>query len=108
MAAARTITPAQLKEWLENGKDFVLVDVRKQNKWEICHIEGALFRPLSQISSWIDALDPNKEYVLHCHHGGRSHQACARAIARGVENVISLEGGIDSWCTAVEPQMKRY
>ncbi len=61
MAEIRTVTPAQLKEWLENGKDFVLVDVREQNEWNICHIEGALLRPLSNISSWIDALDPKKE-----------------------------------------------
>jgi len=108
MAEIRTITPAQLKELLENGKDFVLVDVREQNEWDICHIEGALLRPLSQISGWIDALEPDKEYVFHCHHGGRSRQACAMAIAHGVRNVISLEGGIDSWCTAVEPAMKRY
>ena len=108
MTEIRTITPAELRRRLDEGEDFILLDVREQSEWDICHIEGALFKPLSEISRWVDTLDPAREYVLHCHHGGRSRKACAVAMAHGIANVTSLDGGIDGWCTAVDPRLKRY
>jgi adenylyltransferase/sulfurtransferase len=108
MPNIRTITAVELRTKLDNKEDFVLIDVREPNEWEICHIKGAELKPLSRIAEWVSALDPAKEYVFQCHHGVRSAQACALAQSNGVKNVINLTGGIDAWCGAVEPEMRRY
>ena len=33
----------------DNNEDFVLVDVREENEWDICKIDGATLVPLSRI-----------------------------------------------------------
>lgn len=108
MAGFRTITAAELKTKLDNKEDFVLIDVREENEWAICHIDGAVIKPLSKIAQWVPALDPAKEYVFHCHHGARSAQACSHALAHGLPRVVNLSGGIDAWCDGVDPKMRKY
>ena len=76
------ISPHDLKKRLDNGRDFVLVDVRETYEWNLGRIEGAMLKPMSEIMEWIDELEPDREYVFLCHHGNRSYQACAFASDR--------------------------
>ena len=50
-AAGHTITAIELKEMIDAGKDFALIDVREQNEYEIVSIPGATLIPKDRILS---------------------------------------------------------
>ena len=46
--------------------------------------------------------------VTICHHGVRSLRAAGWLRSTGVQNVVSLAGGIDAWSREVDPKVPRY
>lgn len=105
----RQLSPQQVQELLEQSDDKpVLIDVREPFEIEICAIEGATNIPLSQFSETVDTLNPDKEYVLICHHGMRSQRAGMIMESLGFNKLVNLVGGIDAWACNVDPQMQRY
>ncbi len=105
----RQLSPQQISELLNQSADKpVLIDVREPFEVEICAIEGSTNIPLQQIAEAAEDLDPDKEYVLICHHGMRSQRAGMIMAAQGFEKLINLVGGIDAWACNIDPQMQRY
>ena len=45
--------------------------------------------------------------VIYCHHGVRSMTVVRWLVARGVANLVNLDGGIDAYST-VDPTVPRY
>jgi molybdopterin/thiamine biosynthesis adenylyltransferase/rhodanese-related sulfurtransferase len=99
---------AEVKRWLDEGRDFTLIDVRSPLEHAICRIEAARLIPLQDIPAEIDRLDPAARYVVHCHHGGRSAQAVELMRRRGFTATRNLAGGIDAWSRQVDPAVPRY
>ena len=66
------ITPAEMKERLDRGENFLLVDVREPWEHELCRIEGAKLIPMGSIPANLQALDVDEDVVCYCHHGMRS------------------------------------
>ncbi|HXO27587.1 MAG TPA: molybdopterin-synthase adenylyltransferase MoeB [Thermoanaerobaculia bacterium] len=99
---------AAVKRWLDEGRDFTLIDVRSPLEHAICRIDGARLIPLQDIPAEIERLDPAARYVVHCHHGGRSAQAVELMRRRGFTATQNLAGGIDAWSREVDPAMPRY
>lgn len=85
-----------------------LIDVREPWEFAIAHIDGAQLLPLDQIEAWAQTLDKTADYVVMCHHGGRSAMACQVLQGLGFTNVRNLDGGIDAWAYAVDPTTPRY
>jgi rhodanese-related sulfurtransferase len=103
------ITPKELKDRLDAGKKFRLIDVREQDEWTFNRIPGAELIPLSQFQKrGPEELAPDEEIVLYCHHGMRSGKAQGFLKAQGYENVLNLSGGIDAWSAQVDPSVPRY
>ena len=92
---------------LGQEQDFVLLDVREVTEYEIANIGGKLI-PLGDLPTRFHELDPEKETVVMCHHGGRSAQACLYLQSRGFKKVLNLSGGIDEWSERVDPTIMRY
>jgi len=102
------IEPSELKrEWATNP-DLVVLDVREPHEYEIARIDGARLIPLSELPGRLRELDGRAEIVTHCHHGVRSLQALALLKGAGFAKVRSLQGGIDAWSVAVDPEVPRY
>ncbi len=101
------ITVEELKKRLDR-KEVVLIDVREPFEYDICHIEGSKLIPLGEIQNRTGELDPSKEIVLQCHHGGRSMKALQILQSRGFKKLKNLTGGIDVWAERVDPSMARY
>ncbi|HEV3074312.1 MAG TPA: ThiF family adenylyltransferase, partial [Thermoanaerobaculia bacterium] len=99
---------AAVKRWLDEGRDFTLIDVRSPLEHAICRIDGARLIPLQDIPAEIERLDPAARYVVHCHHGGRSAQAVELMRRRGFTATQNLAGGIDAWSREVDPAVPRY
>ncbi len=102
------LTVEQIKEMIDNGKDFVFVDVRNPDERQICQIEGTVFVPLSDIAQRFIELPKDKPIVLHCHHGGRSARALQFLRGQGYKDLKNCAGGIDVWAERIDTDMPRY
>ncbi|MEM1159208.1 MAG: rhodanese-like domain-containing protein [Verrucomicrobiota bacterium] len=104
------MTVDELKQWRDEQKEFRLVDVREQEEWDFCRIEGAVWIPLSAWQDrWQQALtDPQEQVVVYCHHGMRSASAVQFLQRVGFEQLHNLEGGIDAWSRTIDPGVPTY
>jgi len=95
---------------LADGANFVLLDCREQDEWDLVHIEGAKLLPMSQLASRLGELETyrNHNIAVHCHHGGRSLQVAHWLRKQGFREAQSMAGGIDEWAQTVDPSLGRY
>ncbi|OWY21426.1 rhodanese-like domain-containing protein [Sphingobacteriales bacterium UPWRP_1] len=86
------------QQYLNDGADAVLLDVRTRDEFALGSIAGA-----KNIDFWandfaakIAALDKSKTYYLFCRSGNRSGKACNMMTSTGFK-AYNLEGGIGAW-----------
>ncbi len=105
----KEITVQELKEKMDAGEDFQLIDVRQPNEWEIAKIEGAKLIPLGEIIQRMDELDDSKEIVMQCKSGGRSARAIMMLQQAGFKgDMANLIGGIGAWSAEIDPDVPQY
>ena len=109
-AAGSTITAVELKEMIDSGKDFALIDVREPNEYEIVRIPGATLIPKDRILSGeaLAELPQDKPLVLHCKSGGRSAEALAALHKAGFRDAVHVGGGVLAWAKQVDPSLPTY
>lgn len=92
------ITVQELKQKMESGEAFTLVDVREGWENEEFNIGGQLI-PLGGLMNQLYELEPHKndEIVVYCRSGNRSGMAQALLQAQGFTNVRNLTGGVIAW-----------
>ncbi len=86
------ITAGEFANRFEAGKSMV-VDVRKESEYAAEHVEDAYSKPLAYINDWINNVDPQQHFFLHCAGGYRSMIAASILQARGYRNFTEVEGG---------------
>lgn len=93
------IEPEAVTSKIESGDDFLLIDIREDNEWDIAHIpaaihlgRGILDRDIAKNTS-----DPQSEIVLYCASGSRSAVAADLLQEMGYNNVLSMKGGFKAW-----------
>ncbi len=106
--AIEEISAKELKALAAQKQDLVILDVREETEFKICRIPGARLIPLGQLPEFFSQLDPAKEMVVHCHHGGRSRRAIQLLKTKGFTKLKNLAGGIDAWSADVDPSVPRY
>jgi len=102
------IAPQEVKQLIDSGADFVLVDVREPHEYQICKIDRARLMPLGDLPKRLDELDKNADIVMHCKMGGRSAKACDLLRASGFTKVRNMTGGILAWAEKVDPTVPKY
>jgi len=109
-AHGSTVTPRELRDLLDSGKKFALIDVREPVEWEINHITGAELIPKSVIESGegLAKLPHDRVPVLYCKTGVRSAEALAVVKNAGFADALHLQGGIVAWGNQIEPDMVMY
>lgn len=121
-----TVTTEELKQWIDSGKEMVLVDTMPYKaSYKKGHIPGAqqfLF-PIPEMTTWdknetdgqsskdFEALlgpDKDKLVVIYCGFVKctRSHNGAAWAVKLGYKNVYRHPGGIFAWKGAKYPVEK--
>lgn len=100
--------PTALAARLAKGDAPVLLDVREPWEHTIAALPGSMLVPLGTLQQRTGALDANAEYVVYCHHGGRSAMAAQWLRSQGFARVANLEGGIDAWSLEVDASVPRY
>lgn len=93
---------------MDSGEDFVLIDVREPDEYEICNLGGKLI-PLGEIPSRHAEIPKDKLVVMQCRSGGRSGQAVQWLEGNfGYENLYNLAGGILAWSDEIDPSVTKY
>ena len=101
------ISVEELKRRLDAKEDLFILDVREQNEFNICNLNGVLI-PLNELPRRVHELDPNKEMVVHCKMGGRSARAVGFLQQAGFTKVKNLTGGILAWSDRIDPKVPKY
>ena len=104
------IRARQLAEWLadDNRPDPVLLDVREPWELDLCQLAGTQHIPMHLVPVRCDDIDPNRDVVVICHHGGRSMQVAMFLERKGFRSVHNLMGGVEAWAAEIDPTMRRY
>lgn len=103
------ITAKELKQKLDSGEDFQLIDVRQPEEYAFAKINGAKLIPLGDILKRMNELDESKEIIMQCKAGGRSAQAIEVLRRAGFKgNMKNLRGGITAWSNEVDPKVPKY
>ncbi|UCD11257.1 MAG: molybdopterin-synthase adenylyltransferase MoeB [Nitrospinaceae bacterium] len=110
--SALEIDAQLVKDKLEGGNGFRLIDVREPSEYQICKIEGATLIPLGLIQeknpAHLEGITKNDEIVVHCKAGVRSLKAAKALKEMGFTNVKSMRGGIEEWSDRIDPSVPKY
>jgi adenylyltransferase/sulfurtransferase len=102
------ISVEQLKKMRDAKEDFVLVDVRNPDEFEISVIDGSVKLPLPELPQRFKELPKDKMLVVHCKMGGRSARAVKFLKAQGYAKVKNVAGGINAWAERIDPNVPQY
>lgn len=90
------ISPAQIDIYIEQKKNAIIVDVRKEKKYGKRHIKGAVNITYEDILAGKHDLPGDMEIILYCDRGGMSMMAAKYLISKGYK-VKNMVGGINNY-----------
>ena len=98
----------KVKQWIDEGLSFILIDVREESEWMQGHLPGAVYMGKGIIERDIEIRYPDKNtlLVLYCGGGFRSALAADSLQKMGYRNIMSMDGGISAWINAGYPLEK--
>jgi rhodanese-related sulfurtransferase len=94
-----------VKQRLQAGERFYLVDVREESEWSRGHVPGAIHLSKGIIERDIEKTIPDSSatIVLYCGGGFRSALVADSLQQMGYSNVRSMDGGWREWRQAGYP-----
>jgi molybdopterin/thiamine biosynthesis adenylyltransferase/rhodanese-related sulfurtransferase len=113
-AKGSTISVRDLEGMLaarESGEaNFVLIDVREPNEWDISRIPGAELIPKGEfmMGDALSKLPQDKQTVIYCKSGIRSAEVLALAKAAGFADAVHVGGGVAAWVSQIDPSQPTY
>ncbi len=117
----KVVTTQELKAWIDEKKDMLIVDTNPADSFKKGHIPGAVsyeVRRLPELTSMSDQQkadfqkvlgpDKNRPLVFYCGFTDceRSHNAAMWAVKLGYKNAYRQPGGIKAWVDAGYPVEK--
>jgi rhodanese-related sulfurtransferase len=101
-------TVEELKELIDSGAPFQLIDVREPFEYEVSNLDGENI-PLSGIIIEANKIATDRPVIVQCRSGARSSAAVLQLEQQlGMENVYNLKGGILAWKATFDPEMPVY
>lgn len=101
-----TITAEELKEKIDRGDDFALVETLLPREYEQWHLPGAINIHFNKIGAKArEQLSEDQEIVVYCHDEecNASPIAAKKLRKLGYEHVIEFPGGKSAWKAAGYP-----
>lgn len=90
----KEITSNELKQLINDKKDFQLIDVREEYEFDEANINGELI-PMGDIMDNLEKISKDKQVIIHCRSGKRSAGVInALESQHGFTNLYNLTGGI--------------
>jgi rhodanese-related sulfurtransferase len=97
-----------VKQRMDAGEKFILIDVREDNEWARGHIAGAVHMGKGVIERDVEERCPDAgtKLILCCGGGFRSALVADNLQKMGYTNVESMDGGWRGWLEAGLPTAK--
>lgn len=102
------LSPAELQRWRQDGKAFLLLDVRTDEETAVCALPDSIHIPMNLIPLRSNELPDGLPIVVYCHHGIRSLHTAMYLADAGFETLYNLQGSIDAWAAQIDENMARY
>ena len=108
MITALEIDVANLKDMMDAGAAFHLLDVREP--WEVAAAAFPEHRhiPMNTLPGRLGDLPTDGPLIVACHHGQRSLMVVRWLREQGFDEAISLTGGIDAWAREIDSNIPTY
>jgi molybdopterin/thiamine biosynthesis adenylyltransferase/rhodanese-related sulfurtransferase len=98
----KEISVHELKDMINNGDEYQLIDVRTAFENHVANIGGDLI-PLEEIVDHIEEISRTKQVVLYCKVGIRSMEAILHLQSvYEFSNLYNLKGGINAWASEID------
>lgn len=117
LADELVVTCEEYNSVRESNTPHILLDVRVQEQYELCHLPDSVHIPLDSITGELDRIEAISEgklpiYCL-CRRGIASAEAAlilneAKVSRKGIHSVFNVAGGLDSWRASVDSSFPRY
>lgn len=96
------LKPEELKQWYENGKDFVVVDMRNSYEFASGHFKNSIDPGLNNSRDLPEAVEKlenlkDKTVLTVCTGGVRCEKMSAYLMHEGFKDVYQLDGGIHTY-----------
>jgi len=93
------LTAGEVKNDIDGGKNFVLLDVRTLEEFNAGHLPKSINTPRGTLEFLIGKFCPNKdtEIVVYCRTDARAALSANTLKELGYTNVKNLEGGFKAW-----------
>ena len=93
------ISPTGLKTLINSGAQPVILDVRKRAAFDESGemLPGAAWCDPFQIASWIENLNSDTPYIVHCVHGHEVSQLAGQTLRDAGLDARVLFGGFEGW-----------
>jgi rhodanese-related sulfurtransferase len=91
------VSSADVHQMMEDGVDFVFLDVRSPAEHKEIRLPGSTLIPLGALRGRIDELPKDKEIIAFCKVSLRGYEAALILKAAGFEKVRVLDGGVVMW-----------
>jgi rhodanese-related sulfurtransferase len=94
----------QPQDLLSSQTDYLLLDIREKNEFEVSHIKGAKLVEYSKFSvANISTIPKNQPIVVYCSIGARSQEIGKKLKDAGYSQVYNLYGGVFHWVNEGNP-----
>jgi glyoxylase-like metal-dependent hydrolase (beta-lactamase superfamily II)/rhodanese-related sulfurtransferase len=94
------MTVHDLADWLEEGRDVTVVDVRDGSEWLEGHIGVARHLPMLEAVARRDEVPPDRPKAVLCAGGLRSSMVISALKRQGIGNLFNVTGGMGAWVKA--------
>lgn len=104
----KKISTDELQKRLQSDDNFVLLDSSLESDAEKFRIDSPkrIYIPLEELHERYRELPKNKEIAVLCLKGTRGSSAVRFLTAKGFNNVVSVDGGIEKWIMEKKPVVR--
>ena len=107
----KEITAKELSKKIMNGESLFILDVRPKDAFDDWKVEGKnvkiINEPFSKLKEDISSvqtnLPQNEEIYVICAKGNSSTKTAQMLVDAGMENIYSVDGGMQAWSEYLEP-----
>ena len=93
----KEIDSVGLEQRLKSGEQLLLLDIRSEAEGVHGMLPNSEHLPMHLIPVRMNEFPDDRDVILYCRSGARSHHACMYLMQNGFENCINLKGGIIDW-----------
>lgn len=97
MSDAGQISVRDLKQRMDEGEEWQVLDVRSFSEYVRGHIDGSINMDVGSLIAQLHVINRDRPVAVICQSGGRSSLGCRLLSHKGYDNVYNVLGGMGAW-----------